>query len=350
MSGIIQRVLWAITGNCMRFSNCVTYCFQKDKGDIVRFNTALNTDNLGDYIIMRYCNKILSEIYDNREFLDISTHLTPTNTQEETVKQTKLKFVCGTNIMTSHIEKHWNWSLPDGLKRKLKYRNVILLGVGWKNYEDECSEYSKMIYKSILNPNMLHSVRDKYTEQMLKNAGICNVINTGCPTMWGLTPEFCLNIPKKKSRNVITTVTDYRRDIERDSQMLEILGRNYENVYLWIQGKYDEEYLSELIVPNNFSTIPACMDAYEQYLNMGDVDYVGTRLHAGIFALNHHVRSLIIAVDNRAIEIARDTDLPIIDRNNLSEVLESRILSEWATDIKINQHNIELFKSQFHKK
>lgn len=349
MSGIIQKLLWAITGNCMRLLNRVTYSFQKDKGYIVRFNTALNTDNLGDYIIMHYCNEILSEIYGNCEFLDISTHLTPTNTQEETVKQTKLKFVCGTNIMTSHIEKHWNWCLPDGLKRKLKYRNVILLGVGWKNYEDECSEYSKMIYKSILNPNMLHSVRDKYTEQMLKNAGICNVINTGCPTMWRLTPEFCKDIPKKKSRNVITTITDYRRDIEHDNQMLEILGRNYENVYLWLQGKYDEEYLSKLTVPNNFSTIPASMETYEQYLNMDDVDYVGTRLHAGIFALNHHIRSLIIAVDNRAVEIAKDTNLPVIDRSDLSKELESRILSEWSTDIRINQHNIELFKSQFHK-
>lgn len=349
MCSIIQNALWRITGDCIRLSNRFKLSLQKNKGDIIRFNTALNTDNLGDYIIMRYCNEALSEIYGNNEFTDISTHLTPTSTQEEKVMQTKLKFVCGTNILTSHIEKYWSWCLPDGLRRKLKYRNVILLGVGWKNYEDECSKYSKMIYKSILNPNILHSVRDNYTEKMLKSAGVCNVINTGCPTMWRLTPEFCKDIPKKKSRNVITTITDYRRDIEHDNQMLEILGRNYENVYLWLQGKYDEEYLSELTVPNNFSTIPASMETYEQYLNMDDVDYVGTRLHAGIFALNHHVRSLVIAVDNRAVEIAKDTNLPVIDRSDLSKELESRILSEWSTDIRINQHNIELFKSQFHK-
>lgn len=350
MSGIKKKMLWPIVGNCMKLANRITCSLHNDKGDIIRFNTALNTDNLGDHIIMHYCNEILNEIFGNYEFVDISTHLIPTNAQEEKVKQTKLKFVCGTNLMTSHIEKHWNWYLPDGLRRKLNYRNVILLGVGWKNYEDECSEYSKMIYKSILNPNILHSVRDKYTEQKLKNAGIYNVINTGCPTMWRLTPEFCLDIPKKKSKSVITTITDYRRDIEHDNKMLEILGKNYDNVYLWLQGKCDEEYLNSLTVPSNLSTIPASMDDYENYLNMGDVDYVGTRLHAGIFALNHHIRSLIIAVDNRAHEIARDTNLPIIDRNDLLDELESRILSEWTTDIKINQRNIELFKSQFHKK
>lgn len=349
MTNTVRKLLWTAIGNCLQLMNRFTYPCQKDNGMILRFNTAKNTDNLGDYIIMYYCMEILNELFPRCEFVDVPTHTLPTAAQEEQVKKTKQKFVCGTNILTSHIEEHWNWCLPDGLLGKLNYRNVILFGVGWKNYEGRCSEYSRMIYKSLLNPNILHSVRDQYTEKILKNAGIYNVINTGCPTMWRLTPDFCKNIPQKKSRNVITTITDYRRDIEHDNQMLEILGRNYENVYLWLQGEFDEEYLSELTVPDNISTIPASVDAYEQYLNMGDVDYVGTRLHAGIFALNHHVRSLVIAVDNRAFEIAKDTNLPIIDRNYLTDKLESHILSEWATTIKINQHNIDIFKSQFRK-
>ena len=256
-------------------------------------------------------------------------------------------FVCGTNLLTSHIEQWWNWRLPDGLRRKLKYRNVILLGVGWKNYEDKCSDYSRMIYRCILNPSILHSVRDSYTEEKLKAAGIKNVINTGCPTMWRLTPEFCASIPHSKAKNVITTVTDYRRDAEHDNQMLDILSRNYETVYLWIQGRSDEEYLQSLRLPTNLQLIPASLDAYERYLTKVNVDYVGTRLHAGIFALNHHIRSVIVAVDNRATEMARDTNLMGVQRKDIASELEKWIVSSWETKIKIKQDNINQFREQF---
>ena len=69
-----------------------------------------------------------------------------------------------------------------------------------------------------------------------------------------------------------------------------------------------------LDLPFNVIIIPRDLEAYERRLIQGNVDYVGTRLHAGIFALNHKVRSIIVAVDNRAIEIAKDTNLPIVRR------------------------------------
>lgn len=347
MVNIAHRVIWEIAGRIIHMMNCISFPIQKDSGQIVRFNTSACTDNLGDYIIMYYCRDVLEELYEEREYIDVPTHVELSQDEEDKVKYTKYKFVCGTNLLTSHIEQWWNWRLPDGLRRKLNYKNVILLGVGWKNYEDDCSDYSKMIYRSLLNPNVLHSVRDSYTEKMLRQAGIKNVINTGCPTMWRLTPQFCKNIPTKKARNVITTVTDYRPNIKYDNQMLEILSKNYEKVYLWIQGSTDESYLKQLSLPRNLELIPASLDAYENQLNKREVDYIGTRLHAGIFALNHQIRSIIIAVDNRAIEIAKDTNLPIIFRKQIKEELESRIQCNWPTQIKIKQDNIDLFKSQF---
>ena len=67
----------------------------------------------------------------------------------------------------------------------------------------------------ILDSTYLHSVRDSYTEKKLKQIGIDNVINTSCPTMWRLTEEFCSHIPCKKQDTVVTTITDYRKNIER---------------------------------------------------------------------------------------------------------------------------------------
>ena len=82
-------------------------------------------------------------------------------------------------------------------------------------------------------------------------------------------------------------------------------------------------------------------------LASGDIDYVGTRLHGGIEALNHGRRSLVLAVDNRATEIGKDTNLPVMDRKSAVELIEERINSSWATEIVLPNDNISLWKSQF---
>lgn len=344
-----KTFLWGTVGQGARTLNRLTFPAQKDDGTVIRFDTSLGTDNLGDYIIMHYCGKILDEMFPEHTFTSIGTHLMPTMEQEKTVKQTKHKFVCGTNLLTSNIEHHWRWILPDGLRRKWNYRNVILLGAGWGEYQDGCSDYSRMIYRAMLNPCVLHSVRDQYTLSKLQQAGFRNVINTGCPTTWALTPEFCRDIPTQKAKEIVTTITDYRRDPEKDGEMLKILGQNYDHVYLWLQGRHDEEYLKTLNIPANLTTIPASLDAYEEVLSKGGVDYVGTRLHAGIHALNYKIRSIILAVDNRATEMGRDVNLPVIQRDAIGEELEDKINSNFATEIRINQENIDRFKAQFRR-
>lgn len=343
----MKNIFYNLIGKAFQMYNRISLSGDSAFEEIIVFNTAEETENLGDYVIMRYCYQVLKEVFGESNYIDISTHKVPNREEESKVVNSKYKFVCGTNLLTSHIEQWWNWRLPEGLRGKLPYRNAILLGAGWGTYQDECSAYTKMIYQCLLHPNAIHSVRDQYTEKKLKAAGISNVINTGCPTMWNLTPEFCRSIPMKKALDVVTTITDYRRNIESDNLMLKILGRNYRTVYLWIQGRKDEEYLSQLEIPCNLIVIPRSLEAYEEHLNQGNLDYVGTRLHAGIFALNHKVRSLIIAVDNRAIEIAKDTRLPVILRKDISNELDTLVNMEFRTEIQIHQDNITTFKKQF---
>ena len=349
MRNKMRKIAYSCLGQGNRLVNRIVYPLQKSGTDMTVFNTAWNTDNLGDHIIMHYCRKFLSECFPDYRQTDISTHCVPSEEDEQRMRQTKYRFVCGTNLLTSHIEQWWNWRLPDGWRAKSKYRNVVLLGVGWGVYQDECSDYSRMIYRTMLNPCVMHSVRDKYTLTKLQQAGFRNVINTGCPTTWALTPEFCLDIPTQKAKEVITTITDYRRDPERDNEMLAILSRNYEHVHLWLQGKQDGEYLQTLDIPANLTTIPASLEAYEEVLRKGGVDYVGTRLHAGIHALNHKIRSIILAVDNRATEMGRDVNLPVIQRDRISEELEKKIKTDFATEIRINQENIDRFQAQFRR-
>ena len=72
----------------------------------------------------------------------------------------------------------------------------------------------------------------------------------------------------------------------------------------------------------------------------------GTRLHAGIKAMQNLKRSIIIIVDNRARSIKRDNNIVAIERNELDR-LENIINNEFETNIILNQKGIDLWKKQF---
>ena len=85
------------------------------------------------------------------------------------------------------MEDSRQFAFPSDIK---VMNNICLLGVGMQSIdlEHDMSEYSKKLLKYMLNPKIIHSVRDDETKKALENIGIKNVINTSCPTMWALTP------------------------------------------------------------------------------------------------------------------------------------------------------------------
>lgn len=311
---------------------------------VALFDTKQGSQNLGDSIISYYCHLALSEFLEDKAIICLPTHYLPETEQIAELSTARTRIVCGTNLITPHFEEFTNWKMPRNLSG---YRNILTLGVGWGYYCDNISPVSRFVYRTILSRKGLHSVRDGYTEKKFREMGIDNVVNTGCPTMWWLTPEHCAAIPTQKSLRVITTLTDYDRDYDRDRRMIEILRGHYDQVYVWIQGMEDESYLKELIDLSTVQVIPRSLEAYNQALKMGDVDYVGTRLHAGIHAMNQGIRTLILAVDNRAIEMGRDFQLPVIKRENLEEELENMITSSWKTKVQLPMEQIEAWKNQF---
>ncbi|MBE9091821.1 hypothetical protein IQ232_19440 [Microcystis aeruginosa LEGE 11464] len=90
------------------------------------------------------------------------------------------------------------------------------------------------------------------------------------------------------------------------------------------------------------------LTAFDDLLKSTVIDYVGTRLHGGIRALQNSRRAFIIAVDNRALEISKDTQLPVTHRNNLSTLSEN-INKNFEFTLKINRINIEKFKTNLNK-
>lgn len=304
----------------------------------------LMSANLGDEIITSYIKENLDSMFPNQLFNSIPTQMKLDSRAKKVLERSQLNFVCGTNLVASNMRtrKQWNVDLTDiFIKNKF-----VLIGVGWWQYQNKADIYTRYLFKHLLSDDYLHSVRDEYTKTKFYEAGITNVVNTGCPTMWKLTPEFCSGIPNTKADRVVCTLTDYMKAPELDGIMIQILKECYKEVYLWLQNDNDYSYLTQLTNIKDVRIIPPSLKAYDSFLLENEVDYVGTRLHGGIRALNYRKRAIILAVDNRAKEIGKDTGVKVLDRSEIDK-LPSLIQTKWNTDIHIPESNIRLWKEQF---
>lgn len=318
------------------------------------FNTWIGSDNIGDAIIMDCCKKMLLKKFKNDFYVEIPTHLSLYNKEFYVFDDLKYVFVCGTNLLSNkmNIRSRKNqWHI--GIKFlyyiwKNKIDNIVLLGVGWNNYSFKENFIGKLFWRTILSKTLIHSVRDEYTKNKLENMGIKNVMNTGCPTTWNLTEDYLKNIEIQKSDTVIVTVTDYNRDYIKDKKMFEILEKNYNKIVIFPQSFADIDYVKELIErsdKNKYEWLAPNIESYDEFLDNNSCDYVGTRLHGGIRALQKLKRTFIIGIDNRALEM-KEIDLPIINRENIEE-LEEKINANEKLNLKINVEKIEKWKQQF---
>ena len=132
-----------------------------------------------------------------------------------------------------------------------------------------------------------------------------------------------------------------------------IRNRQTTNVYLILLKKISRLFIfgyklnAKKICGNKVVFIDPSLDALDDLLQTESLDYVGTRLHCGIRSLQHKRRSLIIAVDNRATEMGKDFNLPVVQRNDVAITLDKKINSVWRTDIQIDQDAINTWKNQF---
>lgn len=314
---------------------------------ILLFSPAISSMNVGDEIIVSSAKKELSDILEKNFVTEVSTHLPMSIYYMRYLKNVDLRLVVGSNLLKSTffgLKRQWDVTF----RISHFVRPVVLVGVGWWQYNNKPNLYTKLLLKRMLAKDVVHSVRDEYTLEVLKSIGITNVINTSCPTMWSLTKEHCQTVPKLKSNKVVVTLTDYNENIEKDTHLIKTLLENYEEVALWPQGMPDMAYFDRLDIPGKerIVILSPALEAYDNYLSQG-VDYIGTRLHGGIRALQHKCRTLIVAVDNRAIEKKKSFNLPVIERKEQEEKLEALIKGEIHTDIIIPSDKIEEWRGQF---
>lgn len=317
---------------------------------VVLFEPCISSLNLGDYIIVDSVKRELSFLLDDSFVIEQPTQTPIMHFYQRNDERLKLsrnadyKFVCGSNLIWQNMlnpNPQWNYNIFN-CKNIL---NSVLVAVGSSTTRKKVNLYTKFLYKKVLNKDILHSVRDEATKERLESIGI-KCINTGCVTTWCLTGEHCKKIPKNKSDKVVFTLTDYLKDAGKDTKMIEILLNNYRTVYYWPQGIGDYEYIKDLGYLDKVIVIQPNLDAMKNLLKQEDIDYVGTRLHGGIFAMQNFVRSIILTIDNRAREMKSQYNLPAIERDNIDE-LDRLINSSWETKININEGIIKAWKDQF---
>ena len=321
--------------------------------NIVLFDPSIRSLNKGDEIIMKSAEKQLEHLFKGRYVIHSATHApvvtfyqnTRRNPRMRFYDEAKYKFLCGSSMIWKNLFKprptfnvNWFNSMP--------YQNSIMLGCGIGQVNSKTNYYTKVLYSKILSKDYIHSVRDERAAEFVRSLGY-EAINTGCPTMWGFTPDFCHEIPTQKADKVIFTLTDYSKNPEKDQQLIDILKTNYNKVFFWIQGAFDKEYFDTLNNLSGIEIVDPTLEEYSSVLSLGNVDYVGTRLHAAMFALQHKVRTIILAIDNRTRAMNESYHLHVIERNEIKETLENMIRSDFTTEIAIKQENIQKWLGQF---
>lgn len=307
------------------------------------FDTTIGSYNLGNDIIMDSVYTELSQLFPNSQYyklapMDIGFHT------RGCIAKSDLVFFGGTNSLNANMLKYKQWDLK--LRNTFGVRNVILLGLGWWQYENTpVSPYTKYLLRKALSKNYLHSVRDNYTLEKLKSIGI-NSINTGCPTLWRITNDTIEGIPAERQKCVVFTLTDYNQNEVRDSLLIKTCLENYDELICFPQGMGDINYVEKLGFKNYVTFLRPRLDDFRRKLESGGIDYIGTRLHAGILALQHSCHAIIIGIDNRAAEMRKDFGLPVVDSveiGSLNNLIQDRI----PINIKVPLSEIEKWKGQF---
>ena len=319
---------------------------------IICYDTSIGTSNMGDYIIVESCNKQLDFLLKDNFVIKFPTH-TPVAHWYQNFKKTsggryngnaKYKFVFGTNLINRNMlvpTPAWNVNIFNAKMAQ----GTICVGVGLGSEADKPNLYTKQLLLKILNKDFVHSTRDEKTAEFLRGIGL-KAINTGCVTTWALNNEHCAMIPTQKTDSVVFTLTDYKKDEDTDKFLIQTLKKCYQTVYFWVQGVNDYEYLKSLGEMDGIQIIPPSLDEYVKVLE-GDIDYVGTRLHAGIKAMQCKKRTIIIEVDNRASDMKECINLPTLKRSELKDTLEQKINSDIVTKLNIHENAIRQWRAQF---
>jgi polysaccharide pyruvyl transferase WcaK-like protein len=309
---------------------------------VTLLDTATASTNLGDQIIMEAVRREIDEVCADAFQYSVVSHEWMGRRSRSLVGRADIAIVGGSNLLSSRMWFKPLWKITP--LQAFRQSEIVLMGCGWYQDQYAADFYSRWLFKRVLSRKYLHSVRDSQAERMLKGAGVPNVINTGCPTLWRLTPERCAAIPRTKASSVVTTLNTYITNRDADRELLQLLRKHYGRIFFWTQTREDYEYARQIDPAMEF--LPPSLQALDHLLESEpDLDYVGNRLHAGIRAMQKGRRTVIVEIDNRARAMSEDFDVPTVARTDM-EKLTAMIAKPFETRINLPTQAIERWRDQ----
>lgn len=303
---------------------------------IALLDTSYRSENDGDSIIV---DSVEREFPVVRGALRIPTHLPMGWRSHKVARNSGALMLTGTNILSRDIFNLRQWPLrPKDVE--IMAGKVIFCGVGWWQYQHDVLDQTVAALKGLAYDGIPVAARDQYTTDTLLAAGI-DAVNTSCPTMWRL-PAVLPGVGHRDE--CVFTLTNYNPDTDQDLLLIDWLASRYQRVWVWPQSAKDERLFRKSRMRDRVAVLPRGLSTLATALQ--GRDYVGTRLHAGIRAAQLGSPMVILAVDNRAVEISKDTGLPVLSRNASLEDLNSHMdKMREPQDIRLPLDTIRLWKS-----
>jgi len=313
---------------------------------VILLNPALGSTNLGDHVIANAI-KSLFEDWNIPFFAELSTHRQWTGDEVKIAKEADSFILGGSNLLTTSLFpiSHTQWKI--GLTELRILRNkTILFGPGWRKNEGDITAFTSRLYALLMAKAAPQLVRDSVSKTRLLKTGR-KIVNSSCPTLFRIQ-EVEENLNCIGNTTVVVALSGNIKNVVQDKKILSIATSNFKTVKLFPQGIYDPkhpEYSDEVYYRElglDFEVIGSSLEDFSQELVSGS-HYFGTRLHGGIFAMQHGNPSTIIDVDTRARNIFVGSGYDVLQREDLVEGLKlSPSFRRPIFDQEIIDHNLNL--------
>jgi len=287
-------------------------------------NPSLSTRNVGDLFIEDSAKRILR--YEAEHSIDIDPRKPLTPESIDRINQCDAAVIVGTNLWYRHIYQEGRWMISRNELAQIRVP-IIPLGVGTTRHRHEDNGFdpeSLDLLRAIHDHCELASVRDLRTLEALAEAGVKNVVMTGCPTLFrSLEPEWHLNA--KPTQRVVLTV---RKGQKRNVRLLikQLRARGWEVLIAAQQEK--DTFFSRAIPFLQPATRTLYQYQLQPYLECAKEFFgaIGWRLHGNMLHLAHGNPAVFFANCSRAESFCQSFGLPCVVAEDHERIPEAVIL------------------------
>jgi hypothetical protein len=297
------------------------------------------TANIGDLVIR---DAILARLAASQIFISeaVPTHEQLPRAAAARLGAARTIIVGGSNLLSTRGRRDTQWPLPRYAVDRLRGK-LVLCGVGWRVASMDPKDVGTSLWPQLLDPSALHSVRDGRAAAAMQHLGLRYTL-TGCPSL--------LYVPAAlgpyDTSTAVVTVTDYNPDLPRDIGLLHWAESRFPRVFLQPQNQRDADYAVESLGLDRSSVLPRDLDMFTSFLRRHRPVYVGTRLHGGIRAMQIGLPTVILGIDNRAVDLGSEFGLNIAaDVNQLDSAVDRAFTRVWLNAAAVESRMAEFVEA-----